>query len=204
MRKWVLMIAAVTVWMAGAERADEVSLLMNDQPAKVGDYKCDDIKSLVMANGSLTITFGKDALGDFSATSLVKNGQELIHNLHGLEPRDTDHGRTFYFEYGASTGRLTATRIRIVKASPDLVHFAVIDDGGTAPGGYSDKPAPEDRAHDAGGQHSAHAARTRSPGTFCLGASFCHGPGPERNLCVCDRQHAERGRRDAHDVSVRP
>jgi rhamnogalacturonan endolyase len=121
---------------------DGVRLLMNGTPATVGEYKCDDIHSLVMDNGLVAITFGKDALGDFSATSLTKNGQELLHNLHGVEPRDIDHARSFYMDYGASTGRLSATRIKIISVSPTLIHFAVIDDGGFTPFGYANKPAP--------------------------------------------------------------
>ncbi len=129
----------------------DAQLVMNGQPAKVGEYKCDDIQSLVISNGLVTLTFGKDALGDFSATSVKKGDQELAHNLHGIEPRDVDHARTFYHDYGASSGRLWATQIKIVKVTPELVHFAVIDDGTSAEFGYKDKPAPETPARAGGG-----------------------------------------------------
>jgi len=107
--------------------SDDVTMLANDAPAVPGDYKPADIKSLVLNNGLLQITFGKDALNDFSCTSLIKNGQELCHNLHGVEPRDTDAHRSFYLDFNASGGRLTTSIVRIVKNTPELVHFAVID-----------------------------------------------------------------------------
>jgi rhamnogalacturonan endolyase len=108
-------------------RADGVSLLLNGSPAQPGDYKPSDIHSLVIENGLLTITFGKDANGDFSATSVVKDGQELAHNLHGVEPRDVDAHRTFYLDGNAGRSHLVADTVRIVRNTPDLAHFAVID-----------------------------------------------------------------------------
>ncbi|HVS72711.1 MAG TPA: polysaccharide lyase family protein [Phycisphaerae bacterium] len=136
----LLLAAAAFLAAAPARAADPVQLTMNGQPAKTGDYTCDDIKSLVISNGLVSLTFGKDSLGDFSATSVKKGDEELGHNLNGVNPRDVDRLRTFYYEYGASRGRLWATQIKIIKAAPDFVHFAVIDDG-KGNGGYSDKPA---------------------------------------------------------------
>ncbi len=107
--------------------ADDVQLIMNGAPAQPGDYKPADIQALVLENGLLTITFGKDANGDFSATSVVKNGQELAHNLHGVEPRDVDAHRTFYLDSNAGRGHLVADTVRVVKNTPALAHFAVID-----------------------------------------------------------------------------
>ncbi len=145
----VALMAAVGGGVRGAWAAD-LTMLMNGQPAKVGNYKCDDIQSLVLANGKVSLTFGKDTLGDFSATSVKVGDKEIAHNLHGVEPRDVDHGRTFYYEYGASSGRLWATQIKIIKNTPELVHFAVIDDGTSADFGYSEKPAPETPARGGG------------------------------------------------------
>ena len=107
--------------------ADDVKLIMNGAPAQPGDYKPADIQALVLENGLLTITFGKDATGDFSATSVVKNGRELAHNLHGVEPRDVDAHRTFYLDSGAGRNHLVVDTVRIVKNTPELAHFAVID-----------------------------------------------------------------------------
>jgi rhamnogalacturonan endolyase len=112
---------------AGAARADGVTLLLNGVPAQPGDYAPADIHSLVLANGLLTITFGRDANGDFSATSVVKNGQELAHNLHGVEPRDVDAHRTFYMDGGAGHSHLNVDLVRVVKNTSKLAHFAVID-----------------------------------------------------------------------------
>ncbi len=113
--------------VASLRAADGVTLTINDAPAQPGDLKPADIRSLVLANGLLTITFGKDANGDFSATSVVKNGQELAHNLHGVEPRDVDAHRTFYLDSGAGRNHLVVDTVRVVKNTPELAHFAVID-----------------------------------------------------------------------------
>lgn len=107
--------------------AADVSLTIDGAPAKAGDYKPADIKALVLQNGLLTLTFGKDSNGDFSATSVVKNGKELAHNLHGVEPRDVDAHRTFYLDSGAGRNHLVVDTVRVVKNTPALAHFAVID-----------------------------------------------------------------------------
>lgn len=108
-------------------RAADVTLTLNGAPAQPGDYKPADIQALVLANGLLTITFGQDAIGDFSATSVVKNGQELAHNLHGVEPRDVDRNRSFYLDSGAGRNHLVVDTVRVVRVTPELAHFAVID-----------------------------------------------------------------------------
>jgi len=122
-----LLCLGLILAFAGPLRGEDVTLLLNGSPAQPGDYKPADIKSLVLANGLLTLTFGRDANGDFSATSVVKNGQELAHNLHGVEPRDVDAHRTFYMDGGAGQSHLTADIVRIVKNTGALAHFAVID-----------------------------------------------------------------------------
>jgi hypothetical protein len=122
--------AALLVALAFARplaAADDVKMIVNGAPAQRGDFKPADIQSLVLENGLLTITFGKDTNGDFSVTSVVKNGQELAHNLHGVEPRDVDAHRTFYLDSNAGRGHLVTDTVRIVKNTPDLAHFAVID-----------------------------------------------------------------------------
>lgn len=107
--------------------AADVSLTINGQPAKPGDYKPADVTALVIDNGIVQISFGKDVNGDFSGTSVKLKGKELADNLHGIEPRDVDAKRTFYLDYGAGRGHLQADTVRIVKNTPDLAHFAVID-----------------------------------------------------------------------------
>jgi rhamnogalacturonan endolyase len=119
---WLALSLALTL-----RAADDAQLLLNGVPAQVGDYKPADIQSLVMKNGLLTITFGKDANGDFSATSVVKDGQELAHNLHGIEPRDKDARRTFYLDSNAGNGHLVTDTVQVIRNTADLVHFAVID-----------------------------------------------------------------------------
>ena len=118
---------ASALLLAPLAPAADVTLTLNGAPAQAGDFKPADVRSLVLANGLLTITFGKDSNGDFSATSVVKNGRELAHNLHGVEPRDVDAHRTFYLDSGAGRDHLVADTVRVVKNTPALAHFAVID-----------------------------------------------------------------------------
>ncbi len=121
---WACALAALTLQVRGA---DDAQLLLNGEPARVDSYKPADIQSLVMSNGLLAITFGKDANGDFSAVSVVKDGRELAHNLHGIEPRDKDARRTFYLDSNAGNGHLVTDTVQVFKNTPELVHFAVID-----------------------------------------------------------------------------
>jgi rhamnogalacturonan endolyase len=113
-------------------QAAGVTLTIDGQPAKPGDYKPAAINELVLANDNLKITFGKnparkDPVGDFSATSVQFKGKELAHNLHGVEPRDVDANRTFYLDSGAGRDHLVVDTVRVLKNTPELVHFAVID-----------------------------------------------------------------------------
>ncbi|HWA08585.1 MAG TPA: hypothetical protein VG838_03875, partial [Opitutaceae bacterium] len=125
---WLGFAAGLLLSAASLAAADAAPIItINGAPAQPGDLKPTDIQSLVMSNGLLTIAFGKDANGDFSATSVVKNGQELAHNLHGVEPRDVDAHRTFYLDSGAGRGHLVTAIVRVVKNTPDFGHFAVID-----------------------------------------------------------------------------
>jgi hypothetical protein len=121
----MLLVALAPVFVSHA--ANEMHMTLNGQPAAVGDYSPDEITNLVLDNGLLKITFGHDVRNDISATSVIKNGTELAHNLHGTVPRDTDGGRTFYHEYNASQGYLHARIVKIIKNTPELVHFALID-----------------------------------------------------------------------------
>ncbi len=122
-----LLVALAPVCPSRALGAEEVKMILNGEPAKPGDYSPNDVKDLVLDNGLLKITFGHDTRQDISATSVIKNGQELAHNLHGVVPRDTDAGRTFYHDYSASGGYMHARVVRIVKNTPGLAHFALID-----------------------------------------------------------------------------
>jgi len=114
-------------FVSRSQAANEVSMTLNGQPAVVGDYSPDQIKDLVLDNGLLKITFGHDTRNDISATSVLKNGQELAHNLHGTVPRDTDGGRTFYHDYNASKGYMHAHAVKIIQNTPEIVHVALID-----------------------------------------------------------------------------
>jgi hypothetical protein len=121
----VLFAAFSTVFISRA--ANEMQMTLNGRDAAPGDYSPDAITNLVLDNGLLKITFGHDVRNDISAISVIKNGTELAHNLHGTVPRDTDGGRTFYHEYNASTGYLHARIVKIITNTPAIVHFAIID-----------------------------------------------------------------------------
>ena len=121
-------MAAPTARAADAPVAP-VTMMLNGEPAKVGDYAPADVKGLVLDNGLLKITFGPDTREQISATSLIKNGQELLHNLNGVQPRDTDAKRSFYHDWAASGGFMRIATVKIIKNTPDLVHFALIGNG---------------------------------------------------------------------------
>ena len=123
----ILLLAIAPAFVSRVQAANEMTMMLNGQPAAVGDYSPADIKDLILDNGLLKITFGHDYRNDISATSIIKNGTELAHNLHGTVPRDTDGGRTFYHDYNASQGYMHTRLVKIVKNTSDLVHFALID-----------------------------------------------------------------------------
>jgi rhamnogalacturonan endolyase len=124
----ILLLAIAPAFVSRVQAAaGDMTMMLNGQAAAVGDYSPADIKDLILDNGLLKITFGHDVRNDISATSIIKNGQELAHNLHGTVPRDTDGGRTFYHDYNASQGYMHTRLVKIIKNTPDLVHFALID-----------------------------------------------------------------------------
>jgi rhamnogalacturonan endolyase len=106
----------------------DVRLTLNGAPGATGDYQPAAVTALTLDNGLISITFGSDG----TATSLIKNGRELVHNLNGIAPRDPDRHHTWYIDYSGGGGRLVADNIRIVKASPGMAHIAVIDSGVTS------------------------------------------------------------------------
>ncbi len=135
--RWLALglLAAYSAPFAGAAAttpaAAPVTMTMNGQPAKVGDYVPADVKSLVLDNGVLKITFGPDKIGDFSATSVIIKNTELAGNLNGVQPRDQNAQRTFYHDFAGSNGILRANQIKIIQNTPELVHFAIL--GNTNP-----------------------------------------------------------------------
>ena len=123
--KFVLFGALAALPLFGAAN---VELTLNGKTGLAGDYKPADVNELTLRNGIVSITFGSDG----SATSLVKNGQELVHNLSGIVPRDKDAHRTWYIDYSGGGGRLVADNIRIVKVTPEMAHIAIVDSGETS------------------------------------------------------------------------
>lgn len=128
---WVAFIGSLIVLLTGCHTPvpppPPVEMTVNGAAAEPGNLRPTDVHSLVLGNGLLALTFGPDANGDFSAISVVKNGRELAHNLHGVEPRDVDAHRSFYLDANAGRDHLVADMVRIVKNTPELAHFAVVD-----------------------------------------------------------------------------
>jgi hypothetical protein len=125
----LLLSLAPAARAADAPAPAPVTMTMNGKPLAVGDYAPTDIPAMVLDNGLLKITFGKDAIDDFSATSVIVKGTELAHNLNGVIPRDENAHRTFYHDYSGSNGHLHARLIRVFENQPYRVHFAIIDNG---------------------------------------------------------------------------
>jgi len=123
LRVLFLLFALVAVNACAAEA--DVQLILQGKPATPGDYAPAGVAGLTLRNGLISITFGSDG----SATSLIKNGQELVHNLNGIVPRDPDRKRTWYIDYSGGGGRLVADVIRIVRSTPEIAHIAIIDNG---------------------------------------------------------------------------
>lgn len=117
----LLTLASVSAFGASGD----VALTLNGTRAAAGDYKPSAVEALTLSNGLISITFGPDG----SASSLLKDGHELAHNLNGIVPRDKDAHRTWYIDYNAGSGHLVADVIRIVEVTPSVAHIAVIDLG---------------------------------------------------------------------------
>lgn len=123
-------------------QAGNVQLTINGQPAKVGDYKPADVEALVIDNGDLKITFGKDMTRanlptrdgtgnagrdpakDFSALSVMVKGKEIGKNIRGVEPRDVNARRTFYLDSYTGTDLMCDT-VKVLKNTPEMAHFAI-------------------------------------------------------------------------------
>jgi rhamnogalacturonan endolyase len=116
----------------------DVLVLLNGAPAAPGSYPFPgDVDSLVLDNGLIRFTFGRDdAAGgvvtgwtdvSITATSVVVDGVELAHNLNGVEPRDPDRQHSFYIDAGGGATRLVCNEVRVLRATSDLVEVAFVD-----------------------------------------------------------------------------
>jgi hypothetical protein len=140
-----LTLASVLAAAPAFAAPGDASITINGQPAKVGDYKPQDVDALVISSGNVQITFGKDPsranmpnprggaggagrdpAQDFSATSIVVNGKEIGHNLHGVEPRDVNARRSFYLDSYTGTDLLCDT-VKVLENTPEVAHFAVVN-----------------------------------------------------------------------------
>lgn len=116
-----------------------VNVMVDDAPLAVGSYAFpSEVNHLVLDNGLVRITFGRDdgAAGvvtgwtdtSITATSVVVGGREIGHNLNGVDPRDPDRQHSFYVDEGGGRTRLLCTELRVLRATGDLVEVAFVDD----------------------------------------------------------------------------
>lgn len=133
--------ASSTAAHGGRPSGADVALLLNGSPASVGTYTFPDaVDSLVLDNGLVKFTFGRDdAAGgivtgwddvSITATSVVVNGVELAHNLNGVDPRDPDRQHSFYIDASGGKTRLVCSQVRVLRTTPDLAEVAFIDNTG--------------------------------------------------------------------------
>ncbi len=122
----------------GSPRHGDVRVLVNGAPARVGSYAFPaDVDTLVLDNGLVRFTFGRDDAAGGSVTgwsdvsitakSVVVDGVELAHNLNGVDPRDPDRQHSFYVDAGGGKTRLVCSQVKVARVSRDLVDVAFID-----------------------------------------------------------------------------
>lgn len=141
--------AAAAAWAASSTAASaapespldprkRVSVLVNGAPAATRTYAFpDDIDSLVLDNGLIRFTFGRDDAAGGSVTgwsdvsitaqSVVVDGVELAHDLNGVDPRDPDRQHSFYVDAGGGKTRLVCSQVRVLRVTPDLAEVAFVD-----------------------------------------------------------------------------
>jgi len=119
-----------------AAAGEGVRVLIGGAPASVGSYAFPaEVPELVLDNGLVRATFGRDDAGiptgwsdvSITATSIVVGGQELAHNLNGVEPRDPDRQHSFYVDASGGKTRLVCSRVDVVRAEPGLVEVVFVD-----------------------------------------------------------------------------
>lgn len=119
-----------------AEAGEGVKVLIGGAPAKVGSYAFPaEVPELVLDNGLVRAAFGPDNVGvptgwtdvSITATSIIVAGQELAHNLNGVDPRDPDRQHSFYVDASGGKTRLVCSRVDVLRAEPGLVEVAFVD-----------------------------------------------------------------------------
>jgi hypothetical protein len=65
------------------------------------------------------MTFDKDDVGDLTAVSMIKNGEELLHNLNGKVGRDPCLRRSFYIDCAGSAGTMMTQQVNIKSITPN-------------------------------------------------------------------------------------
>jgi rhamnogalacturonan endolyase len=120
----------------------DVKVQLNGAGAAVGSYVFpDQVDSLVLDNGLIRFTFGRDdAAGgvvtgwtttSITATSIVVDGTELAHNLNGVDPRDPDRQHSFYIDAGGGATRLVCTQVRVARNTAELAEVVFVDNTST-------------------------------------------------------------------------
>jgi rhamnogalacturonan endolyase len=112
-------------------------VFIGGRSAAVGSYAFPaEVPDLVLDNGLVKITFGRDDVGvptgwtdvSITAKSVVVGGTELGHNLNGVEPRDPDRQHSFYIDASGGRTRLVCTRVDVLRIETQLVEVAFVDE----------------------------------------------------------------------------
>jgi rhamnogalacturonan endolyase len=129
---------AAAVPLHGSPGGGQVQLLLDGVPAAVGTYAfLTEVSTVVLDNGLIRFTFGRDDAAanvltgwtdvSITAQSVIVNGQELAHNLNGVDPRDPDRAHSFYVDAGGGKTRLVCSQIKVLRVEHDLVEVAFVD-----------------------------------------------------------------------------
>ena len=112
-------------------------VLIGNRPAAIGSYAFpNEVPELVLDNGLVRITFGRDDAGgvltgwgdvSITATSVVVDNTELAHNLNGVDPRDPDRQHSFYVDAGGGKTRLVCSRVDVLRIEAQLIEVAFVD-----------------------------------------------------------------------------
>jgi len=113
-------VCILLLFCCRAVRAGDLTCTIDGRPAKPGTFNPADIKSLVLGNGNLSITFAEDPTGEFGPVSIQDAGQELA---------PPDGLSAISLVYNGGRARLMAESVNLITVTPKFVHLALVDRG---------------------------------------------------------------------------
>lgn len=103
-----------------------ISVVINGQPAIVGNYSFpSDASEIVIDNGLALLTFGPST-GTITLLSAIIDGLELASNLTGSPP-DKFHNMSFYVDSDGGAQDLICDTVSVIRLEDDLVELAFVD-----------------------------------------------------------------------------